>query len=186
MDKEKIEELKSKRLKLQEEVRLKDLRKGVATQISHLEKLGESYFVFYDFENLNWIESNVRVRKRDGYSGIHGDFQIDVNDSNSLDSIIIKEKEINSKKFKEQFSSLISTRSKLIVCYQGGDPELEISTNAFLENPNEFFSRPETWLLTTDKKWIVEFIWDQSVIRVIQLQESKPTLVLKIILELTN
>jgi|GEM_PF-4457551 len=183
MDKEKIEELKSKRLKLQEGVRLEDLRKRVASQLSHLEKLGESYFLFNEFENLNWIDSNVRVRNRDGYGGIHGDFQIDVDDSNAINSLNISENEINSKKFKEQFSSLISTASTLIVCYQGGDPELEISTKAFLDNPIEFFSRSETWILTTDKKWIVEYIWDQGVIRFIQLQESTPTLVKKIIIE---
>lgn len=182
MDKEKIEELKSKRLKLQEEVQLKDLRKRVASQISHLEKLGESYFVYYEFENLNWIDSNVRVRNRDGYRGIHGDFQIDVDDSNVISSCNISEEEINSEKFKEQFSSLISNASTLIVCHQGGDPELEVSVTAFLDNPNEFFSRPETWILTSDKKWIIEYIWDQGVIRFIQLQESTPILVKKIII----
>lgn len=183
MDKEKIEELKSKRLKLQEEVRLKDLRKRVASQISHLDKLGESYFVFYEFENLNWIDSNVRVRKRDGYSGIHGDFQIDVDDSNAISSFNLGEEEINSEKFKEQFSSLISAGSTLIVCYQGGDPELEFSVKAFLDNPTVFFSRPETWILTTDKKWIIEYIWEQGVIRFVQLDDSKPILVKKIKIE---
>jgi hypothetical protein len=183
MDKEKIEELKSKRLKLQEKVRLKDLRKRVASQISHLDKLGESYFVYYEFENLNWIDSNVCVRNRDGYRGIHGDFQIDVDDSNAISSYNISEEEINSEKFKEQFSSLISTGSTIIVCYQGGDPELEISAKAFLDKPTEFFSRPETWILTTDKKWIIEYIWEQGVIRFIQLHESTPTLVKKIIIE---
>ena len=183
MDKEKIEELKSKRLKLQEEVRLKDLRKRVASQISHLEKLGESYFVFYEFENLNWIDSNVRVRQRNGYSGIHGDFQIDVKDSNAISSLNLYEDELNSEKFKEQFSSLISAGSTLIVCYQGGDPELEFSARAFLDNPTEFFSRPETWILTTDKKWIIEYIWEQGVIRFIQLNGSIPTLVKIIIIE---
>lgn len=177
MDKEKIEVLKSKRLKLQEEVRLKDLRKRVASQISHLNKLGETYSVFYKSENLNWIDSNVRVRNRDGYRGIHGDFQIDVDDTKAISSFKLSDEEINSEKFKEQFSSLISNSSKLIVCYQGGSPELEISAKAFLNNPNEFFSRPETWILTLDKKWIIEYIWDQSVIRFIQLHDSLPSLI---------
>lgn len=183
MDKHKIEELKSKRVKLQEEVRCKDLRNRVASQISHLDKLKEIYFVFYEFENLNWIESNVNVRKRDGYTGSHGDFQIDVDDSQIKSSCTLKEKEINSDKFKEQFSLLISNSNKLIVCYQGGDPELEISSKAFLDNPAEFFSRPETWILTSDKKWIVEYFWSQGVIRFIYLQEFTPTLVKKIIIE---
>lgn len=182
MNREKIEELKSKKLKLKEEVRLKDLRKRVAPQISHLDKFEEPFFVFYNFENLNWIDSNVHIRNRDGYSGIHGDFQIDVDDLSAISSFIINEKEINSEKFKELFSSLI-TGSNIIVCCQGGDPELEISVKAFLDNPIIFFSRPETWILTTDKKWIVEYIWEQGVIRFIQLHESTPTLVKKIIIE---
>ena len=138
MDKENIEELKSKRLKLQEEVRLKELRDRVKSQISHLEKLGETYFVFYVFENLNWIELNVQVRTRDGYNGIHGDFQIDVEDSEAISSINLSENEINSEKFKEQFLSLISSDCKLIVCHQGGDPELGFSAKAFLDNPSVF------------------------------------------------
>ena len=183
MDKEKIEELKSKRLKLQEEVRLKDLRDRVKYQISHLDKLGESYFVFYKFENLNWINSNVSVRNRDNYRGVHGDFQINVEDSDAKISINLCENEINSEKFKKHFSSLISNECRLILCYQEGSPELEFSAEAFLNNPTVFLSRPETWILTTDKKWIIEYIWDQGVIRFIQLQESIPTLVMKIIIE---
>lgn len=182
MDNKKIEKLKSKRLKLQEEVRFKDLRKRVSSQISHLDKLGESYFVFYESENLNWIESNVQVRKRDGYRGVHGDFQIDVNDSNVISLLSLSEEEINSDKFKEQFSSLISNVTTLIICHQGGDPEIEISAQAFLDSPNEFFSSPETWILTSDKKWIIEYIWDQCVIRFIQLVESTPILVRKLII----
>jgi len=183
MDKEKIEELKSKRLKLQEEVRLKNLRRRVASQISFLEKLGELYSVHYEYRNLNWIESNLRTRIRDGYNGIHGDFQMDVDDSKALSSHIFSEKEIDSKKFMEHFLSQISPNSKLIVCYQGGDPELEISVKAFLNKPTVFFSNPESWILTTDKKWIIEYIWEQGVIRFIQLQDSTPVLVKKIIIE---
>lgn len=183
MDDKKIEGLKNRREQLQEKVRLQENRDRIKSQISHLEHLNEPYKVYYQFENMNWIDSNIRVRIRDGYKGIHGDFQIDVNDSNALGSLSLNEVEINSDKFKELFTSLIPTNKKLIVCYQGGDPELEISTYAFLENPNEFFSSPETWILTTDKKWIVEYIWDQGVIRFINLEESTPTLIIKIIIE---
>lgn len=183
MDKEKIEQLKERRLLLQEEVRLKMLRKGVASQIAHLEKLGQSYIAYYEFENLNWIDSNVRVRKRDGYSGIYSDFQIDVDDSKLTDNIKMKYSEINTDKFKKQFSSLISEDNSLVVCYQGGDPELEISVKAFLSNPTIFLSRLEVWIMTIDKKWIIECIWDQRVIiRFIKLHESTPTLVKKIII----
>ena len=183
MDKNKREELINRRIQLQEEVRLKELRELLAPQISQLEMLGESYVVYYSSEFLYWIASNVRVRNRDGYSGIHGDFQIDIVDEDGLKTIHLYEEEINSEIFKEQFASLISLDNKLVVCYQGGEPELEISVNAFLSNPLLFFSRPETWIITTDKTWILEYIWDQRVIRFVQLQETMPILILKIIIE---
>lgn len=183
MDKEKILELKHRRKQLQEEVRLKILRERVASEIAHLEKLSQSYTVYYEFENLNWIDSNLRVRRRDGYSGIHGDFQIDVDDSTVRDTIEMKEEEINSDKFKEQFTSVIPDNNSLIVCHQGGDPELEISVEAFLSWPTVFLSNPETWIITIDKSWIIEYFWDQNVIRFIQLKESLPTIVKKIIIK---
>lgn len=182
MNKEKIEELKERRQQLQEEVRRKTLRERVASQLAHLEKLGHSYTVYYEFENLNWIASNVRVRNRDGYSGIHGDFQIDVDDSTALSNSNMSEEDMNSDTFREQFSSLIPGHNSLIVCYQGGDPELEITAEAFLSHPTEFFSRPETWIITADKRWIIEYIWEQEVIRFIQLKDSIPTLVKKLII----
>lgn len=182
MNEDRIKELKSKRLKIQEEIRLKELKKRVESQISHLDKLGESYFVYYDFENLNWIDSNIRVRNRDGYNGMHGDFQIDIDDSTALLSFNLRSNEINSEKFNKHFSSIITEKLSLIICYQGGSPELEISTNAFLDNPIEYFSRPETWILTSDKKWVIEYIWEQNVIRFIQLQDSIPILIQKLVI----
>jgi hypothetical protein len=183
MDKEKIEKLKERRRQLQEEMRLKKLRDRISSQIHHLENLGESYIVYYSFENLNWINSNVQVRKRDGYRGIHGDFQIDVDDSKVLNNFTMREEEINSHKFSELFLSFIPDHITLIVCYDVGDPELEISVNAFLSHPTEFLSHPETWIITFDKSMIIEYIWEQGVIRFIQLQNSIPTLVEKIIIE---
>lgn len=183
MDQKKREELSVRRAKLQEEIRLKDLRKRVMTQITYLEKLGHSYTVYYEVEHFRWINSHVKVRRRDGYYGIHGDFQIDVDDSTALNSIGLKEEEIGSVKFKMEVESLISDDSVLVSFTQGGDVELEFSLKAFLENPTVFFSGPETWLLTSDKKWVVEYIWEQGVIRVIQLEGSTPILVTKIIVE---
>jgi hypothetical protein len=180
MDREK---LKDKRRELQKSLKLKQQRGRVASQIAHLEKLGHSFTVYYKSENLNWIDSNVRVRKRDGYNGIYGDFQLDVNDSNAVSSLKIKEEEIDSYKFTEPFLSIIPTNNSLIVCYQGGDPELEISQKAFLSKPTIFFSSPETWVITTDKKYVIEYMWGQGVIRFIELQKSNPILVKKIIIE---
>lgn len=180
MNNEKTEALKSKRLKLQEEIRLKDFRKRVASQIAVLDQFGGSYFVYYEFEHLNWIASNVLVRKRDGYSGSHGDFQIDVDDTNAKQTINFREEELTTVKFKELISSSIPFESKIVVCYQGGAPELEISLTVFLENPSVFFSSPETWILTADKNWIIESIWEQEIIRLIQLEGSIPTLAFRI------
>jgi hypothetical protein len=98
MDKEKIEELKNRRKQLQEEVRLKEIQGRVKSQIAHLEKLGQPFTVYYEFENINWIHENVQVRTRDGYKGIHGDFQIDVDDS-LHDIFPMAEEEIDSNKF---------------------------------------------------------------------------------------
>jgi hypothetical protein len=151
MDEEKIEVLKARRLQMQQGIRLKKIRDRVASQIADLEKLDQSFNVYYESENLNWIDSNVPVRKRDGYKGIHGDFQIDVEDSTATSIHKIREEEINSAKFLQQFSSLIPANSSIIVCYQGGDPELEISIKAFLSHPTEFLSRSETWVIATDK-----------------------------------
>ncbi len=183
MNKEKIEDLKKRRLQLQEEVQLKKLRDRIAPKLAHLEKTGEPYTIHYENENLNWIYSTVSTRKKDGYFGIHGDFQIDVDDSTAIEIIEMREEEINSGKFREQFSTLIPDNMNVIVCYDGGDPELEISATSFLSHPTKFLTHPDTWTITIDKQWIIEYIWDQEVIRFIQLQESVPTLIKRIVLE---
>lgn len=177
MDKEKREELEDRRQQLQEELRLRELSERLAPQLAHLEKSSESYGLYYEFENLNWIDSNVLVRKRDGYTGVYGDFQIDVDDSTAKSTLNMSIKDLNSDKFQGQFSSLIPDTNSLIICCQGGDPELEISAKAFLSRPTLFLSGFETWIITTDKSWIIEYIWEQGAIRFIQLQHSIPTLV---------
>lgn len=183
MDKEKREELKDRRRQLQEELRLRELNERVAPQLAHLEESGESYRLYYEFENLDWMASNVQVRKRDGYTGVYIDFQVDVDDSTAVSSLKMSIRDLDSDIFREKFSSLIPDTNSLIVCYEGGAPEQEISVKAFLSRPTLFFSRPETWIITTDKSWIIEYIWEQGVIRFIQLQQSTPTLVKKMIIK---
>jgi hypothetical protein len=180
MDEEKIKELRKKRLQLKQEVTRKA---RIPSQIAHLEKIGQSFNIYDQFENLNWIDTNVKVRNRDGYRGIHGDFQIDVDNSKVPNNLKIKESEIDSDKFSDIFKSIIPIHSSLIVCYQGGCPELEISDKAFLSKPTIFLSHPETWLITTDKNWIIEYLWDQGVIRFIKLQNFIPTLIDEITIE---
>lgn len=160
---------------------MKGLRNRIAFKLAYLEEIDEPYTIHYENENLHWIYSTVRTRKKDGYFGIHGDFQMDFDDSTALETIEMRKGELKSGKFHEQFLALIPDTTNIIICYDGGDPELEISTKAFLSNPTKFLSHPDTWIITTDKKWIIEHIQDQETIRFIQLQQSTPTLVKKIV-----
>ena len=45
-----------------------------------------------------------------------------------------------------------------------------------------FLSSPENWVLTTDKKYIIESIWDQGVIRFIDITQVKPVLQVKLLI----
>ncbi|MFB0939099.1 MAG: hypothetical protein QMB29_09200 [Urechidicola sp.] len=180
MDKEKINELKERQQQLKVEIQLKNLRNRIASQLNYLEQHNFNYKVFYSPQHLTWIESNVLIRKRDGYTGIHGDFQIDVNDIDCNDVINFTKNQFSTSQFSDEFSDILPTNSLLAICYDGGDPELEISLNAFLSNPLTFFNHPETWIITKDKSWIIEYVWDQEVIRLIQLQNPTPILKKKI------
>ena len=182
MDKEKTEDLKKRRQQLQEEVRLKGLRNRITFQLAYLDEIDQPYIIHYEHENLHWIYSNVRTRRKDGYFGIHGDFQIDVDDSTAMETVEMREEELNSGKFQQQFLALIPDTTNIVICYDGGDPELEISAKAFLSNPTKFISHPDTWIITADKHWIIEYIMDQEAIRFIQLEQSIPTLIKKIII----
>jgi len=55
--------------------------------------------------------------------------------------------------------------SKIIVCYEGGDPEIEINYEIFFNNPKLFLSRPENWVISKEHNWIIEYIYDQKEIR---------------------
>lgn len=183
MDSEKIEELKKRRQQLQEEVRLKGLRNRIPFKLDYLDEINQPYTIHYEHENLHWIYSNVRTRRKDGYFGIHGDFQIDVDDSTATETVEMRKEELNSGKFQEQFLKLIPDNRSVVICYDGGDPELEISAQSFLSNPTKFISHPDSWVMTSDKHWIIESILEQEVIRFIRLQQSTPTLIKKIIVK---
>lgn len=183
MDNKKIEELKNKRKYLQKELNQKLQKEKIFSQIDYLEKLGQSYYIYYNYENINWISSNITIRKRDGYNGIYNDFQIDVDDLKAFETLKIKESEIDSNKFTELLSSIIPNHNSLIVCYEGGLPELEISVTSFISKPTVFLSQPETWIISNKKNWILEYIWSQGVIRIIELNKSIPRLIKSIIIE---
>ena len=64
MDRNKIEYLKEKRLLLQKENRLKELRKRIAPELNYLEENSFAFKVFYDYKYINWINDNIKVRPK--------------------------------------------------------------------------------------------------------------------------
>lgn len=176
MDRSKAESLKEKRILLQKEIRLKKIRDKITIELNYLQEHNFKFNVFYEFKYVNWITENLKTRNKDGYHGSHGDFQIDVNDINAISTE--KGKKDNFLKIKSiaEFFSEISNNTMFIVCSLSGNPELEISKNTFLTKPSIFLSSPENWVLTTDRKYIIESIWDQGVIRFIDITKAEPIL----------
>ncbi|PCI34733.1 MAG: hypothetical protein COB60_05950 [Flavobacteriaceae bacterium] len=181
MDKKKIEQLKKKRLLHKETIRLKTLSNRISSQLNYLDEQSFDYRIHYEHENLDWISTNVAMRKRDGYTGLY-DYQIDVDDNENCNSIYCNSDDSLIDKIREQFLIILSKESRLIVCYDGGDPEIEISVETLLSQPLKFFSKMETWILLKDKSWIIEYIREQEIVRFIQLQNKKIVLVKQIIL----
>lgn len=180
MDNKKKEELLQKRLKLKEEIRLKSLRDRIDYQLTYLEKISDQIIIYYDHEHLHWISNNVKIRSKDGYTGLHKDFQIDVDDKSCLVETICNEKFLLSDEFSAELFKIIPIDARLTVCSDGGDPEIDISTKAFIGNPLLFIQKPEVWILSNDKKWIIEYISDQSTLRIINIENSTPILIWKI------
>lgn len=183
---EKIKELKKREALLQEKVRLKLLSDQISHPINYLEREGFSYVVFAQFEWLNWLYAHVPIRKKDGYFGMHEDFQIDVDDANAQVFLELKQNELVSAAFSESILAVIPPESELVICYLGGAPEYQISLTAFLSNPLLFLSRFENWAITTDRKFIIEHIAEQQVLRLISVEELKLVLVVKIVLKYEN
>ena len=182
MDRNKIEYLKEKQRLLQKEVRLKQLRKRIAPKLNYMEEHSFAFKVFYDFKYINWINDNIKVRPKDGYRGSHGDFQIDVDDLNVVNTKIASKDDFLTVGPIAEFFNRISNETTLIICALGGDPELGISKEAFLSNPSLFFSSPETWVLSADKTSIIENILEQGVLRFIDITQSEPILRVKSII----
>lgn len=181
MDQEKKERLKKQRMLLQKEVRLKELRKRISIQLEYLDDQKYDYQIYYENEHLDWISSHMPLRKRDAYNGLH-DYQIDDGSpSPNCPSIHCDSDDLFVDKIREQFLLLLKKDNLLSICYDGGDPEIEIRVEALVSQPLTFFSNPETWVLTKDKSWIIEYIWNQKEIRFFQIQNRKPVLIKKII-----
>lgn len=182
MDSNKVEYLKQKRILLQKEIRLKKIRDRINSELNYLQEHNFHFNVFYDFEYVNWINENIKVRNKNGYHGSHGDFQIDVNDIDAISTEKGKKDDFLAIKSITEFFNKISDDKMLIVCSLTGNPEFEISKSTFLSKPSIFLSSPENWVLTTDKKYIIESIWDQGVIRFIDITQVKPVLQVKLLI----
>ena len=176
MDLNKVEYLKQKRILLQKEIRLKKMRDRITSELNYLQKHNFNFNVFYDFKYVNWINENIKVRNKDGYHGSHGDFQIDVNDKDAVSTEKGKADDLPRIKSITEFFNKISDDNNLIVCSITGNPEFEISKNTFLSKPSIFLSSPENWVITRDKKYIIESIWDQGIIRFIDITQVEPVL----------
>ena len=181
MDSDRVEYLKEKRLLLQNELRLKKIRDKIATELNYLQKHNFHCNLFYDFTYINWINENVNVRNKEGYHGSHGDFQIDVNDRDAIYKESGTADDFLKIKPIAEFFNKISNDTMLIICSLFGNPEFEISKNAFLSKPSIFLSTPENWVLTADKKYVIESMWDQGVIRFIDLTQEKPILKVRLL-----
>jgi hypothetical protein len=183
MDKKEIEYLKKKRILLQKDIRLKKLRDRISLELNYLEEQNLTFNVIYDSEYINWINDNVKVRNKDGYHGVHGDFQIDVDDlAADVNTKIASVNNLLTVKPIVGFFNKISNDTTLIICKLGGNPELEISKEAFLSNPSIFLSNMETWVLSTDKTFIIESISEQEVVRFIDITQSEPILRVKVMI----
>ncbi len=181
MDKNKLEYLKEKRILLKKEIRLKELRDKISSELNYLKEQNFTFNIFYNFEYVNWINNNINVRNKDGYRGSHGDFQINVNDREVISTPIETHNDLLTIKSVTAFFKDISNNTTFIVCSLSGNPELEISKEAFLSNPSLFFSSPETWILSADKKYIIENIWSQNAIRFINITQPDPILKIKLL-----
>ena len=180
MDNNKINQLREKRLQLQEEIRLKSLRDRIANQLDYLDKQNFHYTIYYEAEHLHWINKNIPFKSnKEGLSN----FQIETDTTDEAANCVncaSEEDLINE--LKTTFLSLFDANDKVIICYDGGDTEIEISVATFLKKPLLFFANPETWLLLNNKSYVLEYFWDEAIIRLIKIEKLKPITSKKMVL----
>lgn len=180
IDKDKIDKLKEKRIQLQEEIRLKTLRNRISTQLNYLDEQNFEYQIYYEGEHLHWINKNIPFKSsKEGLSNFQIETDTTDEDANCV-NCTSEEDLVNE--LKAIFLSLFDANDKLIICYYGGDPEIEISVATFLKKPLLFFANPETWLLLNNKSYILEYFWDEAVIRLINIEKLKPVTSKKMVL----
>lgn len=176
MDKRRREQLEKRRSILQGEVERKEIKDRLSYLIPFLENAGFNYKIYYENEYLNWLYENVDVRKKDGYHGVHEDFQINIHDAEAKEFITLNYKDLKTESFSKEFLTLISEEENFVLCQLGGYPDIETSFQAFLEDSKKFLRIFGVWLVSAKKEWVIEYIFGQGVIRFIKLIDSKPTI----------
>ena len=140
MDNNKINQLREKRLQLQEEIRLKSLRDRIANQLDYLDKQNFHYTIYYEAEHLHWINKNIPFKSnKEGLSNFQIETDTTDEDANCV-NCTSEEDLVNE--LKAIFLSLFDANDKLIICYYGGDPEIEISVATFLKKAFVVFCKP--------------------------------------------
>jgi hypothetical protein len=166
LDSSKRKELEKKRKLLQQEYKLKELSRSLNSQIHYLNENGFSYKISPPFEKLDWISENLPTRRRDGYTGIYDDFQLNLDDSKVLHVDI---EEFNAEIMKAECYELMPSDTVFTCCFQGGTPEIEFPLNAFLLHPKLFLSFLELWMISVDNTWIFEYIHEQGILRIAKI-----------------
>ncbi len=164
MDRNRKNELLEKKLQLKEEVRKKELKKRIKYHIDFLESNGFTYKINYNHEYLDWMQTAFPMRKKDGYFGLH-DYQIDVNDiADNCKTIHFKEETELKSILEKELLKYYSINDEIVICVNGGDPELIISIETFLTDQLQFLNNPEVWLILRDKSMVIEYIFDRKSI----------------------
>lgn len=170
MDTNKKIRLEEKRKKLQEDIRKKKLKHRLNREIAYLNKNHFKYRINYNHEYLYWMQRHFPIRKKDGYYGMH-DFQIDVHDEDkNCTSIYFENHDEIQGMFNKELLKRYNSEEELVICKNGGDPELVISIKALLSNIDFFLTGGEVWFILKNKTLVIEYISGQNSIRFITNQ----------------
>lgn len=169
MDKKKQQYLLKKRLKFQQEINLNKLRDKISFQIDYLKKNNYDFNLYYDNEYLIWLQNNLSFIKRENCSG-QLDYQINTNIFKPNDYLFSSDKEMINI-IRKQLPKVISINSLIIICYDGGYPEIEISLQTLLTSPKTFINGGETWLVAKNKSVVLEYICFRDTLSIFSLKK---------------
>ncbi|MFD1294970.1 hypothetical protein ACFQ5N_14090 [Lutibacter holmesii] len=168
MDKKKQQYLLKKRQSLQQEIVLNKLRDKISFQIAYLKKNNFNFTLYYKNEYLTWLQNSLPFIKRENCSG-QLDYQINPNTFKPNNYTFSSSKEMIDI-IREQLPKVISINSLVIICYDGGNPEIEISLQTLLANPTTFINGAETWLIAKNKSVVLEYICFKNTLSIFILE----------------